>query len=257
VDKEGTSTEAGRYQVDTHLNIAPVANAAASSSKVPQLNMPSAPSSRYLLPRPAHPSPYDAAAERGWKGRTRREVVTERDLLNYQGTIYEVPRHGGIARARPITSHGKLISDFCSWRGLLVLAGTWADATPDGHYFRSKDGRAGLWFGFVEDLWHFGKPRGVGGPWKDSPVQAGNPSTAYMMTGFDRKALELSHNSDKDVTFTVEADFLATGQWHRYATFEVAPGKTVRHTFPDGYSAHWVRAITDTNCSATAWFTYD
>jgi hypothetical protein len=40
-------------------------------------------------------------------------------------------------------------------------------------------------------------------------------------------------------------------------TFKVPPGKTERHTFPDGYAAHWVRVTSDTDCSATAWFTYD
>jgi hypothetical protein len=184
-------------------------------------------------------------------------VVTERRMIDYHGTIYEVPRHVGIVRARPITSHRRLISDYCSWRGLLVLAGNRAEAKPDGHFFRSADGKVGLWFGFVDDLWHLGKPRGVGGPWTNSPVRADRPSAAYMMTGFDRKTLELSHDADRDVTFRVEVDFLATGQWHRYATLEVPPGKTVRHEFPDGYSAHWVRLTAAVDCTATARFSYD
>ena len=34
------------------------------------------------------------------------------------------------------------------------------------------------------------------------------------------------------------------------------PGQTVKHLFPDGYSAHWVRLKTDTAATASATFTY-
>jgi hypothetical protein len=138
------------------------------------------------------------------------------------------------------------------------LAGTRADAEPDGHYFRSQDGKAGLWFGKFDDLWQFGKLRGVGGPWRKTGVKAGEPSAPYMMTGYDRKTLELSHDSKTDVTFTVEVDFLAAGDyWAPYATLKVPAGQTLRHEFPDGYSAHWIRLRSDTICNATAWFTYE
>jgi hypothetical protein len=58
------------------------------------------------------------------------------------------------------------------------------------------------------------------------------------------------------VTFTVEVDFAANNTWHRYGQFTVAPGQTLRHVFPDGYSAHWVRVKSDTTTTATAQFTY-
>jgi len=31
----------------------------------------------------------------------------------------------------------------------------------------------------------------------------------------------------------------------------------VEHSFPEGFSAHWVRAIADHNCRATAMFHYE
>jgi len=260
VDGLGIAADAGLYQVDAALKIAPAATGAARAGAVADMP-PFALPAGCVLPRCAEPSPYDKAAAAGWRGRQKREVVTERDMLNYQGTIYEVPRQGGIVRARPIATHGRLISDFCSWRGLLVLAGCRADAKADGHCFRSADGRAGLWFGFVEDLWHFGKPRGVGGPWVKAPVRTGAACPAYLMTGFDRKRLELSHDAPADVTFTIEVDFLARGRapgdWHRCAAVKVPPGRTVRHDFPDGYSVHWVRLTAGADCTATAWFVYD
>jgi hypothetical protein len=37
----------------------------------------------------------------------------------------------------------------------------------------------------------------------------------------------------------------------------VAPPKGyVQHTFPEGFSAHWVRIVPDTDCTATAQLFY-
>ena len=52
---------------------------------------------------------------------------------------------------------------------------------------KSADGKLGLWFGAIDDLWKLGKPVGVGGPWKHTAVKAGKPSDAYLMTGYDKK----------------------------------------------------------------------
>ena len=157
---------------------------------------------------------------------------------------------------RPVTTHNKQISDFCRWRGLLVLAGTSTKAKADDHLYRSADGEAGLWFGDVDDLWRMGAPRGMGGPWKDTAVTANTPSDPYLMTGYDAKALELSHDAAGPVVFTVEVDFLADDSWSEYARFTVPAGQTFKHVFPAGYSAHWVRLRADHAAKATATFTY-
>jgi len=96
----------------------------------------------------------------------------------------------------------------------------------------------------------------VGGPWKNSAVTAGVASDPYLMFGYERKELELSHSHHAPVTFTIEVDFAANNAWHRYSQFTVAPAQTLRHVFPDGYSAHWVRVKSDTTTTATAQFTY-
>ena len=163
---------------------------------------------------------------------------------------------GGFRKMRPITTHNKRINDFCSWRGLLVLAGVSAEASMDGHGFRSDDGKTALWCGEVDDLWRMGAPRGVGGPWKATAVTAGMPSDPYLMAGYHHKMLELSHDAAQAVTFTVEVDFLADGSWSEYKRFTVEPGKPLQHIFPDGYAAHWVRVRADRAANATATFTY-
>ena len=90
--------------------------------------------------------------------------------------------------------------------------------------FRSDDGQAALWFGNVDDLWRMGAPAGVGGPWKNPPSRTVSPSDPYLMFGYERKVLELSHTSAAPVTFTVEVDFAADNTWSEYARFTVAAG---------------------------------
>ncbi|HLX62982.1 MAG TPA: hypothetical protein VKX17_17055 [Planctomycetota bacterium] len=187
-----------------------------------------------------------------------REVVTERALLNAHGTFYMLPRPtaGGVEAMKPICTHGKRIFDFCSWRGLLCISGTKADAKPDAHYFPWPGNNAGLWFGDIDDLWKMGKPVGVGGPWKNTAVKDGAPSDPYLMTGYDKKSIALAHDAQKEVTFTIEVNFDFSG-WHSYQKIKVPAGKTIEHEFPAGYSAHWLRVLVDTDCSATALCKYE
>ncbi|WP_316746799.1 hypothetical protein [Pedobacter gandavensis] len=183
--------------------------------------------------------------------RDKREIESERFMLNIQGTFYEVGRESGFIATRPVTTHKKKIIDFCTWRGLLVLSGTKLDAKKDDHYF--GEATNGLWYGGIDDLWKMGKATGEGGVWKNSNVQANEPSLPYLMTGYDQKKVSLT--ADKDTKITLEIDFDLTG-FHQYKTFEVKAGKTIDYQFPAGFSAHWVRAIADQGCKATVWFTY-
>ena len=207
-------------------------------------------SGTYCLPK-TH-AMYDHPFETGWP-RGKREVMTERSLLNVHGTIYEIANQSGMATMRPICTHMKRIIDFCSWRGLMVISGTKSDAGHDGHYFSTKKDSAGLWFGSIDDIWKLGQPIGSGGPWKDTDVKAGEFSLPYLMTGYDKKKVELS--SDKDVTISLEVDFDHNG-WHLYKTFDVTAGQAVVHQFPDGYSAHWIRAMADRDTKSTIQFLY-
>jgi hypothetical protein len=205
---------------------------------------------RFRLPKS---DPFDPGA------RTIREVVTERSLLNAGGSFFLLPwpTAGGALKIKPICTHDKRIVDFCSWRGLLVLAGTRANAKPDGHYFGTGDGRAGLWFGDVDDLWKMGKPRGHGGPWLKTAIKANTGSDPYLMTGYDKKSVVLSHDLKEAVRFTIEVDFTGDGSFHDYKAIAVSPGKTVTYEFPTGYSARWVRLKSDKDCTATAQFDYE
>jgi len=190
--------------------------------------------------------------------RLAREVCTERDLFNCQGTFYELPAEnaGGIAKVRPISTHGLKIQDYCSYRGLLVLTGV--DGTVrNERIVRSEDGRAAVWLGVADDLWKMGKPRGTGGPWNRSEVRAKEASDPYLMTGFDRKSLHLRNDGPEAVTLAVEADATGEGSWAAVKSFDLAPGESVHHEFPDWFQACWVRLISSVDTMATAQFTYD
>lgn len=189
----------------------------------------------------------------GWP-RAEREVVTERSLLNAGGTIYELPRpsSGGLRRMRAIASHGKRITDFASWRGLLVLAGVRADAGPDGHVFRSADGATGLWFGDVDDLWRLGPPRGSASPWRETSVAEGEASDAVLVTGFDSVRLSLRHDLRREARFAVEVDVDHRG-WQEYGILRIAAGAELTCLFAEGWRAHGlrVRALSPCRVSAT------
>ncbi|SEW53130.1 hypothetical protein [Chitinophaga arvensicola] len=197
--------------------------------------------------------PTTSAHYEEFMSRGARELESERYVLNAQGTLYEIGRESGFAAIRPITTHKKKIIDFCTWRGLLVISGTKTTAKPDGHYFSNATNSNGLWFGAIDDLWKLGKPRGEGGVWKNAAIKAGEFSLPYLMTGYDKKKVTLT--ADKAVTITLEVNTDLNG-WHTYKKIKVPAGKTITHVFPDGYSAHWIRAVADNDCKATVWFIY-
>ena len=196
----------------------------------------------------------------GWP-RASREVESERHLANIHGTFYELPLITNGAPpawnlARPVSSHSKQISDFCSWNGLLVLSGVRPDAEPDGHVFRDKEENVGLWFGGVDDLWKLGKPRGEGGPWLNTKIKAKTPSDPYLMRGYDEKTVTLSHDDSLPLGMTLQIDLDGTGRWIDYRSFEVPPRKELKHEFSVGFSAAWIRAICEKDATATVQFHY-
>jgi len=203
---------------------------------------------------------FDKPFASGWP-RASREVESERHLANIHGTFYEVPLVTNGAppawnRMRPVSSHSKQITDFCSWNGLLALAGVRSGAVNDGHVFADAQHDVAIWFGGVDDLWKLGKPRGHGGPWKQTMVKANEASDPYLMTGYDRKTANMSHGSDEPVTFTLQVDVDGNGLWVDYRGFSIAADETVTHQFPIAFSACWIRAVSDQDTTATLQLDY-
>ena len=114
--------------------------------------------------------------------------------------------------------------------------------------------QSGIWFGKTDDLWSWGKPQGWGGPWRRAAIKAGEASDPFLMTGFDRKVLHVK--SDKPAEFEVQIDFLGGGDWVTYETLKTGADGYRYHAFPAGFSAHWVRIVPKTTCTASAEFIY-
>ncbi len=192
--------------------------------------------------------------------RVCREVATERDLFNAGGIFYELPAEnaGGFAKVRAVAAHKRQIVDFCSFRGLFVISGL-AKTLPDAnkHIIRSDDGKTALWVGAIDDIWMFGKPRGRGGPWKESVVKANVPSDPFLMSGFNVATFLLSHGADKDVTFRLEVDPLGTGEWCLKDSYTLKPKQVSVITSEPGLRGAWFRVTADGDCSATCEVTFN
>jgi hypothetical protein len=220
----------------------------------------------FRLPKPLDPAvaaAYEQPFSTGWP-RGLREVVTERSLLNAAGTFYVLPRttSGGAAKMQPVCSHGKRISDFCSWRGMLVLAGV-REAARDhprvigGGSAGAASGSPAVWVGDIDELWKLPKPTGRGGPWQATAVDPNVPCDPYLMAGYDRKRLELAHDLAKPLEVTVEIDPAGDGDWLPYAVLDVPPGEILAHEFPAGFSAHWIRFTAAAAGRVTATLIYE
>ena len=215
---------------------------------------------RYRLPKGSRT--FDQTSCTEWM--RVREVETERALMDCHGLFYEIGMHtygDELWAIKPVSSHLRVIPDFCSWRGMLVFGGN--QATPMGFSLTQDRNplagqpQAGLWFGKTDDLWSFGKPKGYGGVWYQTTVTAGEPSDPYLMNGFDQKSVHLYHDATEPVTFTIQTDFMGNGDFRTFETLVVEPGAYVHYEFPEAYAAQWMRFTVDKNCKATAIVNYN
>ncbi|GAA4807095.1 hypothetical protein GCM10023231_40350 [Olivibacter ginsenosidimutans] len=193
--------------------------------------------------------------------RVCREVATERDLFNCQGTFYELPAENadGFAKIRPVSSHPFKINDYASYRGMLVMTGIDPKVlakNKNEHIVVSADNKAAVWLGAIDDLWKMGKPKGEGGPWMNTLVHRNVPSDPYLIGFYDKRKLTLSHQAAAKVTVTIEVDPGGEGNWMKYKSVDVQKGETFEFDFPASFQARWIRFKTDTDCTATAWLSY-
>ncbi|GFR66434.1 hypothetical protein ElyMa_001970300 [Elysia marginata] len=229
----------------------------------------------YRLPKASHA--YDQAWQTEWP--RIREVETERYLMDAHGMFYELSPLGWAGSTwgvRPISQHLRMVPDFASYRGFLVLAGNQVSSILDNNIVTGQ-AQSGLWFGKTDDLWSFGKPQGWGAVWRNDTINGHAVSDPYLMTGFDKKILHLIlHDKEhKSVKFTLEADITGTAghrgmeDWVTVESYELSTRPGENYAFNarllTSFSAHWVRlTATCTNqlmedpnsCTVTAYFNY-
>ena len=114
--------------------------------------------------------------------------------------------------------------------------------------------QSNLWFGTPADLKQWGGTNGWGGPWMKDEVKAGAASEGFLINGFEKRILHLSHEAATPVNFTIEIDRTGNNKWELYKTMEV-PAKGYRYLiFPEALKANWVRVTTNKDCVASAFF---
>ena len=216
---------------------------------------------RWRLPRESYKVGTMPQGEFMAAGRICREVCTERDLMNVGGNFYELPAEnaGGMAMIRPVASSATLgyPSDYCSWRGLLVMTGIerfYKGTNPRILRAAEKNSTAAVWLGVADDLWKMGKPRGEGGPWLKTAVKPGEISDPYLMTGFDRKRLTIEASAA--TTVMLEVDITGRGTWAKLKTYEVKPGKAVTDDLSE-IRAYWLRFVSSAACTVSAQLAYE
>ena len=221
-----------------------------------------------------------------------REVESERFLMDMHGMFYELPPFawgGAVWGIRPVAQHLRMVPDFASYRGFLVLGGNQVSSIFDNNWVTGQS-QSGLWLGKTDDLYNFGKPQGWGAVWRYTPVTfpAGQATTVtsdpYLMTGFDKKVLHLRCDtggtcaeSCGTVSVQVLLDFTgsaghvgATGMIEPYSTYYDSTAtnfdwcKSPYTSVPLEVSAHWARVSataspptgSPASVNLTAWFTY-
>lgn len=207
---------------------------------------------RYRLPKASH------AFEHGWQTEWMRirEIETEHYMMDIQGMFYELQPfafENRIWGVKPVCQHLRTIPDYCSFRGLLALAGNETTPNEDNNAVVGQP-QSGIWFGKSDDLWSWGRPQGWGGPWRNDDVTAGTPSDPFLFTDFPRKVLHLL--AEKSTEVEIQVDFLGNGTWVRYETVKLAGSEYRPVVFPDAFSAQWVRLVPGTSCKMTAEFMF-
>jgi hypothetical protein len=206
----------------------------------------------YRLPKATHT--YDQWG--GWytEWPRIREIGNNKMLMDMHGMFYNFPKtfsRNNSSGISPVSDHLRYVPDFANWNGKLVIATDETTILQNPYAGRAQ---SNLWFGTAEDLKQWGAASGWGGPWINDTIMAGEPSDAFLINGFERKILHLSHQSAQPVKFTIEIDKAGDNKWELYKTIEV-PAKGYRFIiFPAGFNASWARITTSKSCTASAFF---
>ena len=109
----------------------------------------------------------------------------------------------------------------------------------------------------MDDLWSFGKPKGIGGPWYETQVKAHQPSDPYLMNGFDQKTVHIHNLGNESIEVSLQVDFLSNDTWHPLTVLSIPANSYSYYLFPQGYSAQWMRALSNKDAKITVQLTYN
>ncbi|MFT5905374.1 MAG: hypothetical protein ACI9E1_000971, partial [Cryomorphaceae bacterium] len=222
----------------------------------------------YRLPKSSHS--YDGA--HGWNTEWPRiREIGEADLLmTMHGAFWKFPKTftpQNSAGITPRSNYLKVIGDFCRWNDKIVLGCDDAAKSEFLNKRKAKGHIAGpqsqsnLWFIKPRQLDNIGPVIGRGAVWENEAVEANTVSDAYLFSGYDHRALHLTHSEQSEVTFTLEIDKAGNGSWSPLKTITVpaAKGKNsyVFTAFTGTEKGTWIRIKSDQKLNkVSAVFTY-
>ncbi|MBT8037181.1 MAG: hypothetical protein KJO21_06515 [Verrucomicrobiae bacterium] len=218
----------------------------------------------YRLPKGSHS--YDGA--HGWNTEWPRirEIGEDGYLMTMHGTFWKFPQTftpQNSAGITPRSNYLKVIGDFCRWNDHIVMG---CDDTAKNEFLNKRKAKghiaapqsqSNLWFVKPEQLDNFGPLVGRGAVWENETVQANQPSDPYLFSGYDLRALHLSHQAQIGITFTLEVDQLGDGNWTPLKKIKV-PAKGYTFTaFSAEETGTWIRISSGHDLpQVTAAFTY-
>ncbi|QKW06311.1 hypothetical protein HUT18_07735 [Streptomyces sp. NA04227] len=217
----------------------------------------------YRLPKASHC--YDGA--HGWNTEWPRiRDIGETDLLmTMHGAMWRFPaafRPGRTAGLAQRSTYLRVVGDFTRWGDRIVFG---CDDTARLEFLNKRrhkgnivgpgQSQSNLWFADPDRLDALGTPLGRGAVWDRDHLAAGEVSDPFLLAGFARRSLHLTHSAEHAVTFTVEIDRNGTGTWDRFRRIEVPAGGYRWTAFPAGLPVQWARLRVDRDCpDATAAF---
>ncbi len=203
----------------------------------------------YRLPKSSHS--YDGA--HGWNTEWPRiREIGEGDhlLMTMHGAFWKFPKRftpENSAGIIPRSNYLKVLGDFTLWNGRLVLgcndtaASEFANKRKAKGVIASPQSQSNLQFIDPADLDGFGPVIGHGSLWHKDSVKANKASDPYLFSGYDKRSIQITHDSAETITVTLEVDHKGTGHWSPLMTLEVPPGETVFHAFTAEQTGAWVR----------------
>lgn len=216
----------------------------------------------FRLPKSSHS--YDGA--HGWNTEWPRirDIGRGHLLMTMHGAFWRFPRRfrvGATAGIAPQSNYLKVIGDFARWGDHIVFG---CDDTAKAEFLNKRrakgeiaapQSQSNLWFvrpGATDD---FGPVLGRGGLWVREDVAADSPSEAFLIAGYDRRGLHLSHGGTEVVTVRVELDARGDGTWRRSRELQLGPAE---HRWVElTETGTWLRLVPAQPIrEATAWFQF-
>jgi hypothetical protein len=203
----------------------------------------------YRLPKSSHS--YDGA--HGWNTEWPRirDVGQKSLLMTMHGAFWHFPSgftptsSSGIS---PRSNYMKVIGDFCSWQGRIVLG---CDDSAQKEFLNKRkakgelagpgESQSNLWFIQPETLDALGPVIGRGAVWLEDKVKAGQASEPFLFSGYQHRMLYLLAPANS--RFIAEVDVAGSGKWQTLQELSVADSGLVTIEFTPEQSGAWIRLV--------------